>query len=236
MLRLTFSDNIGPPAGHPARRRMDLKLGGKVAIVTGGASGGLLARLRRPGCSEEGVPRHGRRSPRARRECRSRPPGSRHAARYGHGADVSTDDFAEPLASRPRWRPSAASTSWSTTPRPIPRIRGTSTRSPSGTRPSDTNLRSLFPMSKRFTVPRIAARGGGRSSTSARSRSRSGWRTFFLRPSKGGQLSASRALAREVGAQNIRVNNISPGAFSDREARRIHLVRGLLRFVIGSNR
>ena len=77
----------------------------------------------------------------------------------------------------------------------------------------DTNLRSLFLMSK-ATVPHIAARGGG-------SIVNIGSITFAIGmanilpyvTSKGGLVGFTRALAREVGAQNIRVNNVSPGAF-----------------------
>ena len=64
------------------------------------------------------------------------------------------------------------------------------------------------------TVPHIAARGGG-------SIVNIGSITFAIGmanilpyvTSKGGLVGFTRALAREVGAQNIRVNNISPGAF-----------------------
>jgi NAD(P)-dependent dehydrogenase (short-subunit alcohol dehydrogenase family) len=77
----------------------------------------------------------------------------------------------------------------------------------------DTNLRSLFLMSK-ATVPHIAARGGG-------SIVNVGSITFAIGmanilpyvASKGGLVGFTRALAREVGAQNIRVNTVSPGAF-----------------------
>ena len=70
------------------------------------------------------------------------------------------------------------------------------------------------------TVPHIAARGGG-------SIVNIGSITFAIGmanilpyvTSKGGLVGFTRALAREVGAQNIRVNNISPGAFR-RGARR----------------
>jgi 3-oxoacyl-[acyl-carrier protein] reductase len=77
----------------------------------------------------------------------------------------------------------------------------------------NTNLRSLFVMSK-ATVPHITARGGG-------SIVNIGSITFAIGmanilpyvASKGGLVGFTRALAREVGAQNIRVNTVSPGAF-----------------------
>jgi 3-oxoacyl-[acyl-carrier protein] reductase len=189
---------------------MDLGLGGKVAIVTGGASGGLgenmAARLLQEGCRVMVADRHAGRN--AELVARLAPFGEV----AGHAADLSTDDFAEPLAeatveafggidvvvnnaatypSHPWHEYTVAE--WDTT--------------------IDTNLRSLFLMSK-ATVPHIAARGGG-------SIVNIGSITFSIGmanilpyvTSKGGLVGFTRALAREVGVQNIRVNNISPGAF-----------------------
>ncbi len=77
----------------------------------------------------------------------------------------------------------------------------------------DTNLRSMFLMAK-ATVPSMAARGGG-SIVNIGSIS-------FLRgmanllpyvASKGGIVGLTRALAREVGVDRIRVNTVAPGAF-----------------------
>jgi NAD(P)-dependent dehydrogenase (short-subunit alcohol dehydrogenase family) len=189
---------------------MDLELGGKVAIVTGGASRGLgenmAVRLLEEGCRVMVADRDADRN--AELVARLAPLGEV----AGHVADVSTDDFAEPLAeatlaafggidvvvnnaatypSRP-WNEYTVA-EWDRT--------------------IDTNLRSLFLISK-ATVPRIAARGGG-------SIVNIGSITFAIGmanilpyvSSKGGLVGFTRALAREVGAQNIRVNNISPGAF-----------------------
>lgn len=75
---------------------MDLQLGGKVAIVTGGASGGLgenmAARLLEEGCRVMVADRNAERN--AELVERLAPLGDV----AGHVSDVSTNDFAEPLA------------------------------------------------------------------------------------------------------------------------------------------
>jgi 3-oxoacyl-[acyl-carrier protein] reductase len=189
---------------------MDLELVGKVAIVTGGASGGLgenmAARLLEEGCKVVVADRDAGRN--AELVGRLAPLGDV----VGHVSDVSRPDFAEPLAAAavaafggidvvvnnaamyPSHRWDAYSVQeWDTT--------------------IDTNLRSLFLMSK-ATVPHIAARGGG-------SIVNIGSITFTIGmanllpyvTSKGGLVGFTRALAREVGPSNIRVNTVSPGAF-----------------------
>ncbi len=77
----------------------------------------------------------------------------------------------------------------------------------------DTNLRSLFVMAKAL-VPSMVARGGG-------SIVNIGSTTFLIGmtqllpyvTSKGGMVGFTRALAREVGVDNVRVNTVAPGAF-----------------------
>jgi 3-oxoacyl-[acyl-carrier protein] reductase len=189
---------------------MDLELGGKVAIVTGGASGGLgenmAARLLEEGCKVVVADRNAERN--ADLVARLAPLGEV----AGHVCDVSRADFAEPLAA-------AAVAAFGG----IDVVVNNAATYPS--RPwdeygveewdvtIDTNLRSLFLLSK-ATVPHIAARGGG-------SIVNIGSITFTLGmanilpyvASKGGLVGFTRALAREVGPSNIRVNTVSPGAF-----------------------
>ena len=77
----------------------------------------------------------------------------------------------------------------------------------------DTNLRSLFVMAM-ATVPSMISRGGG-------SIINIGSGAFLIGApnllpyvsSKGGLVGFTRGLARELGVYNIRVNNVSPGAF-----------------------
>jgi 3-oxoacyl-[acyl-carrier protein] reductase len=189
---------------------MDLGLVGKVAIVTGGASGGLgenmAVRLLEEGCRVLVADRNAQRN--GELVERLSPLGEV----VGHVADVSTPDFAEPLAA-------AAAEAFGG----IDVVVNNAATYPS--RPwneysieewdtaIDTNLRSLWLMS-RATVPHMAARGGG-------SIVNIGSITFMLGmanllpyvASKGGLAGFTRGLAREVGPQNIRVNNVSPGAF-----------------------
>jgi NAD(P)-dependent dehydrogenase (short-subunit alcohol dehydrogenase family) len=76
-----------------------------------------------------------------------------------------------------------------------------------------TNLRSSYVLA-RAAVPAIAARGGG-------SIVNIGSITFLIGmakllpyvTSKGGVVGITRALARELGERNVRVNAVSPGAF-----------------------
>jgi NAD(P)-dependent dehydrogenase (short-subunit alcohol dehydrogenase family) len=189
---------------------MDLELVGKVAIVTGGASGGLgenmAARLLEEGCKVVVADRNAGRN--TDLVDRLSPLGEV----VGHVADVSQPDFAEPLAA-------AAVAAFGG----IDVVVNNAATYPS--RPwdeysveewdvtIDTNLRSLFLLS-RATVPYIAARGGG-------SIVNIGSITFAIGmanilpyvTSKGGLVGFTRALAREVGSSNIRVNTVSPGAF-----------------------
>jgi 3-oxoacyl-[acyl-carrier protein] reductase len=208
---------------------MDLGLDGKVAIVTGGAMGGLgeymARRLLDEGCRVMVADRDGARNDEL--VARLAPLGEV----AGHQADVSTTDFAEPLAaatvaafggidivvnnaaiypSHP-WHEYTAE-EWDQT--------------------IDTNLRSIFLMSK-ATVPHIAARGGGAIVNVGSITFTIGMANILpYVASKGGLVGLTRALAREVGAQNIRVNTVSPGAFQT-GAETIHPdPEGYSRFVI----
>ena len=189
---------------------MDLELAGKVAIVTGGASGGLgetmAIRLLEEGCRMMVADR----DPAKSAALVSRLGSFGEVA--GHVADVSTVDFAEPLAD-------ATVAAFGGIDIVINNAATYPSRSwdeytvEEWDRTIDTNLRSLFLMSK-ATVPHLAARGGG-------SIVNIGSITFAIGmakilpyvASKGGLAGLTRALAREVGVQNIRVNNVSPGAF-----------------------
>lgn len=189
---------------------MDLGLRDRVAIVTGAAGGGLgetmAARLLEEGCRVVLADRNPERS-RALVERLS-------ALGEVHGvvADVSTATFAEPLAVAAMERfgaidivinnaaiyPSKAWNEytvdeWDST--------------------LNTNLRSCFLLAK-AVVPHMEQRGGG-------SIVNIGSITFLIGmakilpyvSSKGGMVGLTRALAREVGPLNIRVNTVSPGAF-----------------------
>ena len=189
---------------------MNLELTGKIAIVTGGASGGLgetmAVRLLEEGCSVMLADRDADQSEALVRRL------GKLGNVAGHVVDVSTGDFAEPLVAATvqafggvdivvnnaaiypsrDWHEYTVD-EWDQT--------------------LNTNLRSLFVMSK-ATVPHLAARGGG-------SIINIGSITFAIGmakilpyvTSKGGLVGFTRALARELGPQNVRVNAISPGAF-----------------------
>ena len=189
---------------------MDLGLAGKVAIVTGGASGGLgeamAVRLLEEGCKVVVADRNAERS-RALVE-RLAPLGEV----LGHLADVSTPDFGEPLAA-------AASERFGG----IDIVVNNAAIYPSKPwheySPDEfdevlaTNTRSLFVMSK-AVVPHMDARGGGSIVNIGSITLLIGMANLLpYVTSKGGLLGFTRALAREVGPQNIRVNNVSPGAF-----------------------
>jgi 3-oxoacyl-[acyl-carrier protein] reductase len=189
---------------------VDLGLRDRVAIVTGGASGGLgeamAVRLLEEGCRVVVADRNADRN-RALVE-RLTPLGEV----LGHVCDVSTPDFAEPLAEAAHERfggidvvvnnaatyPSKewdaySLEEWDTT--------------------IDTNLRSLWLMAK-ATVPSMRERGGGSIVNIGSITALIGLPLILpYVSSKGGLTGFTRALAREVGKDNVRVNNVSPGAF-----------------------
>lgn len=95
-----------------------------------------------------------------------------------------------------------------------------------------TNLRGYF-LCARAAVPHMAPRGHGRIINLSSITAFGGW--AMLLPyvtSKGGIISFTRALAREIGPQGITVNAIAPGAFPT-DAEKIHPdPEGYNRFVL----
>lgn len=189
---------------------MDLGLKGKTAIVTGGAGGGLgefmLARLLQEGATCVAVDRNPERNAALVERL------SEHGEVVGHIADVTDPGFGQSAVK-------AAEDAFGG----VDVIVNNAAIYPSKawdeyeleefSKVLDTNLRSLFVMAK-AAVPVMAGRGGG-------SIVNIGSITFLIGmakilpyvTSKGGMVGFTRALAREVGEQNIRVNTVSPGAF-----------------------
>jgi len=193
-----------------SRMRMDLGLAGKVAVVTGGAGGGLgeniAVRLLEEGAQVLAVDRHPERS----RALVDRL--SAFGEVSGHLADIADPEFGDGVLR-------AATSAFDG----VDVVVNNAAIYPSKPWDAydieefsavlDTNLRSLFVMAK-AVVPSMAARGGG-------SIVNIGSITFLIGmanllpyvTSKGGMVGFTRALAREVGAMKVRVNTVSPGAF-----------------------
>jgi 3-oxoacyl-[acyl-carrier protein] reductase len=189
---------------------MDLGLSRKVAVVTGAAGGGLgeamLVRLLQEGARCVAVDRNPERSAALVERL------SVHGEVVGHLADVSTPDFGEGVVAAARDAFGGLDV-----------VVNNAAIYPSKAwdeyeleefdRVIDTNLRSLYVMA-RAVVPEMASRGGG-------SIVNIGSITFLVGmakilpyvTSKGGMVGFTRALAREVGELNVRVNTVSPGAF-----------------------
>jgi NAD(P)-dependent dehydrogenase (short-subunit alcohol dehydrogenase family) len=189
---------------------VDLGLEGKVAIVTGGARRGLgesvIARLLAEGAACVAVDRDAQGNDELIERL------SPHGDIVGHVCDVSEPDFA-----------AAAVQTACDTFGGLDVVVNNAAIYPSKawdeydveefSQVLDTNLRSLFVMAK-AAVPAMVDRGGG-------SIVNIGSITFLIGmpnllpyvTSKGGVVGFTRALAREVGGQNIRVNTVSPGAF-----------------------
>jgi NAD(P)-dependent dehydrogenase (short-subunit alcohol dehydrogenase family) len=189
---------------------VDLRLEGKVAVVTGGAGGGLgesmLVGLHREGARVVAVDRNPERSAALIERLAA------HGEAVAHLADVSDPHFADGVVE-------TATKAFGG----IDVVVNNAAIYPSKkwdeydveefSRVLDTNLRSLFVMSK-AVVPVMAGRGGG-------SIVNIGSITFLVGmplilpyvTSKGGMVGFTRALAREVGVHNVRVNTVSPGAF-----------------------
>jgi NAD(P)-dependent dehydrogenase (short-subunit alcohol dehydrogenase family) len=188
---------------------MNLGLEGKVAIVTGGAGGlgeAMLARLLQEGARCIAIDRDADRTAAVVERLGA------HGEILGHVADVSTPDFGEPVVAR-------AGAEFGG----VDMVVNNAAIYPS--RAWDeyaleefdevlrTNLRATYVLA-RAAVPAIAARGGG-------SIVNIGSITFLIGmakllpyvTSKGGVVGITRALARELGERNVRVNAVSPGAF-----------------------
>ena len=189
---------------------MDLGLADKVAVVTGGASGGLgeamLVALLGEGASCVAVDRDVQRNAELVEHLGV---GGR---LVGHVADVSTAEFAggvvakavqafgglDIVVNNAAIYPSKAWDEYD-----IEEFDSV----------LDTNLRSAYVMA-RAAVPEMIRCGGG-------SIINIGSITFLLGmpkllpyiTSKGGLVGLTRALAREVGVHNVRVNTVAPGAF-----------------------
>ncbi len=189
---------------------MDLGLQGSVAIVTGGASGGLgetmAARLLQEGCRVVAVDQFEEES--LALVERLLPFGEV----TGIVADVSTADFADRVVA------SAVSRFGG-----VDVVVNNAAIYPSREwheytidewdRTLDTNLRSMFVMAK-SAVPVMASRGGGSIINIGSITAQIGMaRILPYVASKAGVIGLTRALAREVGVHNIRVNTVAPGAF-----------------------
>ncbi len=189
---------------------MDLGLDNKVAVVTGGASGGLgeamLAALLREGASCVAVDRDVRRNAELVKDLA---PGGRI---LGHVADVSTAEFADGVVAtavkafggldivvnNAAIYPSKAWDEYS-----LDEFDSV----------IDTNLRSAYVMAK-AAVPEMVRRGGGSIINIGSITFQLGMpRLLPYITSKGGLVGLTRALAREVGVHNVRVNTVAPGAF-----------------------
>ena len=96
----------------------------------------------------------------------------------------------------------------------------------------DTNLRAMWLASK-AAVPVMAERGGGSIVNIGSITALIGMANILpYIASKGGVIGLTRALAREVGPLNVRVNTVSPGAFPT-GGERIHPdPEGYSRFVL----
>jgi 3-oxoacyl-[acyl-carrier protein] reductase len=189
---------------------MDLGLADKVAVVTGGASRGLgeamLVALLREGASCVAVDRDAQRNSEMVRRLAA---GGRIR---GYVADVSTPEFADGVVALAREAFGGLDV-----------VVNNAAIYPSKAwddyhleefdRVIDTNLRSAYVMA-RAAVPEMVRRGGGAIINI-------GSITFQLGmpkllpyiTSKAGLVGLTRALAREVGVHNVRVNTVAPGAF-----------------------
>jgi NAD(P)-dependent dehydrogenase (short-subunit alcohol dehydrogenase family) len=208
---------------------MDLGLRGKVAIVTGAAEGGLgdamASRLLDEGCRVVAVDRDRERTEALVR--RLEPAGEI----LGVIADLSAPDCGETVVARaldayggvdvlvnnagiyPSHAWDAYSVDeWDAT--------------------LDTNLRAMWLLAK-AAVPSMAERGGGSIVNIGSITMLIGMANILpYVASKGGVIGLTRALAREVGPLNVRVNTVSPGAFPT-GGERIHPdPEGYSRFVI----
>lgn len=208
---------------------MDLELQDKVAVVTGGASGGLgeaiAVRLLAEGCKLVVVDRNAERNTALVERL------SHHGEAVGHVADLSRRDFGQGVAEAARHHFAR-----------LDIVINNAAAYPS--RAWDeyeleefdavlaTNLRAIYVMA-RATVPLMRDVGGG-SIVNIGSIAVEVALPLVLPylASKGGMVGMTRALARELGPDNIRVNTIAPGAFPtggetihpDREGYSAHVI------------
>ena len=188
---------------------MDLELTGKVAVVTG-AAGGIGAATARRFLAEG-----------ARVVALDREAGllaatveelAAHGEIVGHVADLATPDFGPPLVD-------AATVAFGGVDVVVnnaaiyPSRRWDEYSVEEFDAVLAINLRALWLMG-RATVPVMAGRGGGAIVNIGSITFAIGMeRLLPYIASKGGVVGVTRALAREVGRDNVRVNTVSPGAF-----------------------
>jgi 3-oxoacyl-[acyl-carrier protein] reductase len=189
---------------------VDLGLEGKVAVVTGGASGGLgetiAVRLLEEGTRVLAVDLDPDQSGSLVRRL------SRLGEVAGHVADVSTPGFGSGVLE-------AAERAFGGVDVVVnnaaiyPSRRWDDYGVEEFSRVLDTNVRSLYVMA-RAVVPSMIVRGGGSIVNIGSITFLTG--TTEILPyvtSKGGVVGFTRALARELGVSNVRVNTVAPGAF-----------------------
>jgi NAD(P)-dependent dehydrogenase (short-subunit alcohol dehydrogenase family) len=189
---------------------VDLGLSGKVAVVSGGARGGLgaaiLARLLEEGARAVAVDIDARGNDALVERL------SEHGEIVGHVTDVSRPDFGEGVVATARERFGGVDV-----------VINNAAIYPSkewdkySVAEFDdviaTNLRSAYVMA-RAAVPAMIERGGGSIVNIGSITVLIGMANLLpYVTSKGGVVAFTRALAREVGEHGIRVNTVSPGAF-----------------------
>jgi 3-oxoacyl-[acyl-carrier protein] reductase len=189
---------------------VDLGLADRVAVVTGAASGGLgefiAARLLQEGARVVAVDQDPEHSSALVERL------SVLGEVIGHVADVSTDAFAANVVRSARSAFGGIDIAVNNAAI-YPSKPWDAYDAEEFSRVLDTNLRSVFVMAK-AVVPSMIARGGG-------SIVNIGSITYLIGmanllpyvTSKGGMVGLTRALAREVGPHNVRVNTVAPGAF-----------------------
>jgi NAD(P)-dependent dehydrogenase (short-subunit alcohol dehydrogenase family) len=189
---------------------MDLGLRDKVAVVTGGASGGLgeniATRLLEEGAKVLAVDLDSAQS----RELVHRLAAVGPVA--GHVADVSTAAFGAGVLA-------AAQQAFGGVDVVVNNAATYPSRSwdeydaEEFSRVLDTNLRSMFVMAKSL-VPSMITRGGGSIVNIGSITAQTGLTNILpYVTSKAGVVGFTRALARELGPHNVRVNTVAPGAF-----------------------
>ncbi len=189
---------------------MDLGLKDKVAVVTGGASGGLgesiAVRLLEEGARVLAVDLDSGQSRALVHRLAALGPVA------GHVADVSTRSFGDDVLA-------AAQQAFGGVDVVVnnaaiyPSRPWDEYEAEEFSRVLDTNVRSLFVMAK-AVVPSMITRGGGSIVNIGSITALTGLPNILpYVTSKAGVVGFTRALAREVGVHNVRVNTVAPGAF-----------------------
>jgi NAD(P)-dependent dehydrogenase (short-subunit alcohol dehydrogenase family) len=189
---------------------MDLGLRDKVAVVTGGASGGLgeniATRLLEEGAKVLAVDLDSGQS----RELVHRLAALGPVA--GHVADVSTPSFGAGVLAAAQQAFGGVDVVVNNAAT-YPSRRWDEYDAEEFSRVLDTNLRSMFVMAK-SVVPSMITRGGGSIVNIGSITAMTGLtKVLPYVTSKAGVVGFTRALARELGPHNVRVNTVAPGAF-----------------------